>query len=291
MRQLLLSFEEMEEKTSQIENHVKQLKETIADEEKNIGKLRENGEQLRLHEQTIKSELRQIELEEKNINERLVLYDQDKESFAEDKLKMSTRSKQLVESLHQVGALIAQFDVDIKRMTEQKNSQLNSKEALQSEITDLKVILAGKKQKLANQQENLAQLKLSYEETVLQLTEVITDLTYLSDVWSSNHSSEEQLEIAANQKLQDKNDTLNLISSRREQRLEFQTKLEDGEREVKELRRQYKQLVDALKDEEVKMNRLDVELENRLTHLREEYLLTFEAASEPAQRVVRPGDG
>src|SRR5690606_19286272 len=35
-----------------------------------------------------------------------------------------------------------------------------------------------------------------------------------------------------------------------------------------------------LKDEEVKLNRLDVELDNRLNHLREEYLLSFEGAKE-----------
>ncbi len=35
-----------------------------------------------------------------------------------------------------------------------------------------------------------------------------------------------------------------------------------------------------IKDEEVKLTRLDVELENRLDHLREEYTLSFEGAKE-----------
>ena len=39
-------------------------------------------------------------------------------------------------------------------------------------------------------------------------------------------------------------------------------------------------MVEVLKDEEVKINRLDVELENRLAHLREEYLLSFDGAKE-----------
>ena len=49
---------------------------------------------------------------------------------------------------------------------------------------------------------------------------------------------------------------------------------------MKELKRQHKGLIEVLKDEEVKQNRLDVELVNRLNHLREEYLLSFEAAKE-----------
>ena len=39
-------------------------------------------------------------------------------------------------------------------------------------------------------------------------------------------------------------------------------------------------MVEVLKDEEVKINRLDVELENRFAHLREEYCLSFEGAKE-----------
>jgi chromosome segregation protein len=39
-------------------------------------------------------------------------------------------------------------------------------------------------------------------------------------------------------------------------------------------------MVEVLKDEEVKINRLDVELETKLAHLREEYLLSFEGAKE-----------
>ena len=35
-----------------------------------------------------------------------------------------------------------------------------------------------------------------------------------------------------------------------------------------------------LKDEEVKLNRLDVELDNKLDNLREEYFLSFEGAKE-----------
>lgn len=50
------------------------------------------------------------------------------------------------------------------------------------------------------------------------------------------------------------------------------------EREWKEAKRQHKQLVDVVKDEEVKLNRLDVELDNLLTRLGEEYGMSFEAA-------------
>lgn len=49
---------------------------------------------------------------------------------------------------------------------------------------------------------------------------------------------------------------------------------------LKEAKRQYKQLSDGLQTEEVSINRLDVELESRLTHLREEYELSYEGAKQ-----------
>ena len=54
----------------------------------------------------------------------------------------------------------------------------------------------------------------------------------------------------------------------------------EKEIELKELKRQHKGLAGFLKDLEVKINRLDVELENRLNKLREEYTLSFEGAKE-----------
>ncbi|KHF30859.1 Chromosome partition protein Smc [Anoxybacillus sp. BCO1] len=91
-----------------------------------------------------------------------------------------------------------------------------------------------------------------------------------------NNSSNEY----AKKKRSKKKETIQLIASRREQRLQYQTKLEQLEKEIKELKRQHKQLTDTLKDEEVKLARFDMELDHLLNRLREEYKLSFEAAKE-----------
>ncbi|WP_407407348.1 chromosome segregation SMC family protein, partial [Peribacillus sp.] len=59
-----------------------------------------------------------------------------------------------------------------------------------------------------------------------------------------------------------------------------QTHLETLEIALKEESRLYKGIVEVVKDEEVKLTRLDVALENRLDHLREEYTLSYEGAKE-----------
>lgn len=193
---------------------------------------------------------------------------------------MIKRKEELSVQLDASQEKMKNLDQLIAELSAQKTTQQSSKEEVQNEITDLKVVLASKKQSLENQLEKADRTKLELDNQHKKLTEAREDLNFLHDEMNSNFSGEEKLEETARQKREDKNKTIELISVRRNQRLKLQDQLEVSEREVKELNRQHKQLSDLLKDEEVRLNRFDVELDNRLNHLRAEYLLSFEAAKE-----------
>ncbi|KKI92576.1 chromosome segregation protein SMC [Bacillus sp. SA1-12] len=271
---------EMEEKTALLEQDVKATKQTIQNNEDLLEELRAKGEKLRLEEQMIRSEIREIEINEKNVNDHLKLYDAERESFETEKERFSARKKELSLSLEKMGATLEKLEKEIEELSEKKVSQQTSKDELQSELTELMVVFASKKQVYENQKEKVVRINQDLEESLQKYNESKEDYSFLSNEMNSSSSGEEKLEEAAKKKLQDKNKTIELISSRRDERVQLQAKLEDEERELKELKRQDKQLQDSLKDEEVKLNRLDVELDNRLNHLRAEYLLTFEAAKE-----------
>ncbi|MFZ3587952.1 chromosome segregation protein SMC [Bacillus sp. DJP31] len=277
---LTIQHKEMEDKTAKLEDYVKKAKKTIVDEETLLNEVRASGEELRYREQSIKASIREIEVEEKSLNERLSMYDYEKELNTSDTQDMSKRKETIQFQLISIGKNIIRLNEEIKRLTELKTQQQFSKETVQTEITNIRVELAENRQALSNQQEKVNRLQQDLTETDRLLLTTKEDLQFLSDEMTSSLSGEEQLENLSKQKLQDKNDTILLISERREERLQLQTKIEDTEHELKEIRRQYKQFIEMNKDEEVKCNRLDVELENRLNHLSEEYTLTFEAAKE-----------
>ena len=79
-----------------------------------------------------------------------------------------------------------------------------------------------------------------------------------------------------------------MIASRRDQRVKLQRALDTNELELKEMKRLYKQKTEILKDEEVKLGRMEVELDNLLQYLREEYSLSFEGAKEQYQLELEP---
>ncbi|MCM3089556.1 MULTISPECIES: chromosome segregation protein SMC [unclassified Cytobacillus] len=274
---------DMESKTANLEKQVKLQKSEIQKQELHIEQLKKTGEELRLKEQKVKGELLEAEFEEKSINERLSLYDMDKAQFSQDIERLLARKGELAALLDQQQKQIASLDNEIKALTERKNTQQTSKETVVSEINELKISFASKSEQLNHAEDKLAAINSELAVTQEKQKTVKEDLELLSSEMTNSSSGEQHLEEAAQKKLKEKNETLELISSRRNERLKLQASLEDQELEAKELKRQHKGLVEVLKDEEVKQNRLDVELENRLNHLREEYLLSFEAAKEEFQ--------
>ncbi|NYE05227.1 chromosome segregation protein [Bacillus niacini] len=270
----------MSEKTSSLESHVKALKEDVKTHQFELEAMRKFGEELRQQEQAFKGDLREAEFETKNINDRLRIYDLEKGQLIEEQKTITNRIAELNEAITIFKEKIASLDAQIAKLTEQKTNDISSRETLTKEITDLKVEFAAKNEQFVNAKERLVMIVEELNESQERFTLYKEDLMLLTSEMEGSTSGEVQLEAAAKRKQQDKEETISLISSRRQERLQMQAALEDAEIEAKEIKRLHKGMVEVLKDEEVKINRLDVELETKLAHLREEYLLSFEGAKE-----------
>ncbi|CAH0183423.1 chromosome segregation protein SMC [Peribacillus simplex] len=270
----------MEAKTNQLEKQVKQLKVDVGVQEQTLEQTRKTGERLRLQEQTLKGELREVELQERNVNERLHLYDLDKNSYLEEQQQKTARLEELEELLDSCKTEIEGLDRLISEMTEQKQSQQSSKESLAEETNELRVMLASKRGQLQNQKEKMERIESDLSKETSRLAENKDDLGLLTNEMTDSSSGEESLEDMAQQKLLDKNGAIEGITIKKQEKNELLTQVETLELSLKEENRLYRGIVEVIKDEEVKLTRLDVELENRLDHLREEYTLSFEGAKE-----------
>lgn len=280
LEQMASKLTEMEEKTIQLETQVKDMKEQLEELELDIQTSQTIGEQLRTKQHELKGEVRQIELEEKTLNDRLALYDHEMESFYSDNQRMDERLKELQRTIEDSSSKLSDIEREIEAVTAQKSEQQLSKEMVQNELTDLKVILASKQQVLMNQREKFERIEFELDQTEKRLVEVQEDLSLLTNEMNDNDSGESQLEQAAREKLQEKNELAEKLANQREERVKIQEQVEILDNDLKERKRQHKQVAQALQDEEVKRNRLEVELDNRLERLNAEYQLSFEAAKE-----------
>lgn len=278
----------MEEKTAQLETTVKSLKHEVQSKAVTLENLRKSGEEKRLEEQRLKGRLREAELELKNISERLSIYDMEKSQIEEDRTKLLNRKDELEKILLSAKEKISSLDKEINALSEHKAKVLTSREALNDEINNLKVLFASKNEQYLHAKKQVDRVLEELSELDEKLELQKEDLHLLISEMEGDSTGEEQLLAAAEEKLRDKENTLKLISERREERLHLFSNLEQSEAEAKELKRLHRGLSEALKDEEVKLNRLDVELDNKLAHLREEYLLTFEGAKENHPMTMPP---
>ncbi|GGE65804.1 chromosome segregation protein SMC [Priestia taiwanensis] len=271
-------LQDMVKKTTDLEQYVKDLKVNLQANDEALFEKREHVQSLRLQEQRLLSELKQVDVEAKGVNDRLSLYDLEMADFAEERVKMENRITFLKKSLEESTELITKLDAEVQLLTKQKAEKQLSKETLQLEVTELKVKVAEKQQIATNQDEKVTRLKEQHELQVKELETARENLELLQTDVTTNEHGETTVEETLRKKKHDKEQTLELITSRRQERLELGKQVEDVENELKETKRQHKFLLDTLKDEEVQINRLDVELDNRLHHLQEAYELSYDAA-------------
>ncbi|WLD95123.1 chromosome segregation protein SMC [Alkalihalobacillus sp. AL-G] len=271
---------EMEEQTNRLEKEVREGKESLKLKKDQLEQLRTSGEKVRLQEQQFKGEFREIELEERNINEHLSLYDREKGTYDSEKTSTENRLSTLKDNLKQSESKAKELEEQVERLTYQKKNQQTSKEDLKEEITSLKVSFAQSEQQFSNTKETVERLRSETNETVKLIEEAEEEFWLLEEAVNTSASDEESLDQTIIRLRKDKDATVQLIGERRKERSGRQKETEDHEIELKEIQRQYKQMTDAIHHEEVRLNRLDVELENRLNHLREEYQLSYERAKE-----------
>src|SRR5699024_8126010 len=155
----------------------------------------------------------------------------------------------------------------------------DNQEQLQKDYHAGQVRLAEQDERLNNQLEKTATCKQQLEELMEQYNQYSTKLAELADV-NENDMTEEEITEHIHSKQQEKEQITEKIQEMRTNRSKQTQDIQDQEREIKEENKNHQALADTIQEKEVKANRLDVELENRLSHLQTEYTITFERAKE-----------
>jgi chromosome segregation protein len=269
---------EMDDVIARLERDMAAKRRERAEWEAEAAMLKEEIARLQQSLQEEKEEQRELEWQKKRIDERLALYDEEKANDEREIAELNNRLGAIDGQLQQLAEKLQAIDEDINRLQVQKQTEQTTKEALQVAITEKKIALAETKERVKHARRKAEEIEAELAETARGLQQAERERAALQAEMEAPEWNEEELEQLRQQKLEDKQKTLELITSRREQRLDCQRRLEHLEQEWKEAKRQHKQLVEVVKDEEVKLNRLDVELANLLSRLSEEYGLSFEAA-------------
>lgn len=286
LEKLKKNYQGMQEKTVALEENLKAKKQAIQLAEQKIQEFEKKKNVLNGELQQLKDRLKDIEWQENSINEKLAIYDREEASYSEEIHTLKTKKVENEETKKRLEQQIAAIEQEIKDLSEKQNQDQTIKERLSEDINAVKISIAKLEEQFRHAETRLESIRERYhdvEETLKQNEEKLQDYEQ-----TLNMSAEDELKLVeiSEEKNQLKEKTLQLIADRRKNRLEYHQIQEDMEREAGELERQHKRVAEQLKETEVRMNRLDVELENRLQTLYTDYTLTYEGAKEKYELIL-----
>lgn len=279
LQELTEKVTEFQERTKAFEKQVSAEKQQLDQKEEELEQFREEIEQLQQRENDVQAKLREIKVQERHIDDNLSVYDQEKRQFDQDRAQLTEQKRLVLNELEQIEQLLKNQEQQIETLNATKTKHQDNHQVLQDQLYQLRIQLAEQDRNIHHQQEKvenltqtLAEFNQSKQDTENQLHEVME--------FQANNQKHQDLETEITEKEQEKQRTTEKIQQYRQHRLVLTQKVEDDEREIKTMQNQRQALIEKIQSLEVKANRLDVELENRLNHLQSEYTITFEKAQE-----------
>ncbi|TVX97707.1 chromosome segregation protein SMC [Cohnella terricola] len=261
-------------------SEVEDLKKELAQVHQNIEQLRNQGEQERLREQQVSGESAQFEQEEKLLEEQSAAMQAEKAAFEAEAGGLNSSKEEAEARLAHLTEEEQRIQERIREAEELRRKSASAKEELQAALTELKVSIARMEQDRAALNEQLAR----YRSDLVRLT---ADRKQYRESLEHNEAesartlqeSVEHKERLNELRIQKKQFTEN-IEFKRADRAEKQRELERKEGETKDQRGKLRNVEENMRQAEISVNRMDVELDNLLRKLSEEYEIGFELAKE-----------
>lgn len=264
----------------ELKQKAQSIKEELVRDNRTLEELRQAGEEKRGLEQQYAAEAAPLAGELKNVEEQLALHSQDKEAVSQEAGDFEAKrlaALQLAASLEQQEVKLHEAirEAELARKTSE-----SAKEELQTQLTEWKVRAASaaqEKQSLTDQERRVAGEFTVLEEELAANRKLIVQLE--EDMSRNDQEMVRQTELMNHLKIR-KQECTEQTEFKRAERSEWIRKLEQEENRTRDQRSALKKVEDELHQTEVRSNRLDVELENLLKKLGEEYELSYELAKE-----------
>jgi chromosome segregation protein len=278
---------ELEHRLATLKQENNKLKQQMEQTRSSLGKIDQAMElgkheigELREKEQMEKEHLSQIHYQIKRLDEKRELIDQDVHDCEHQIQHFNSSLEQLRAGFSQITAQSNAIETEIKQLEQMKKQQEENKAEAGEQLTQLKVALAAKKQEYDSLELHVKRLALSRKQMEEEIYLLRNQLEKLKNDLLAQQSQQRELEAAIRDKKEERERLNDSIINARQERRQMQHDLEKLEIQIKEMRLSLKETQGTIHELEVKIGKLDVELERYLTLLREEYQISYEWAKE-----------
>ncbi|QGH34507.1 chromosome segregation protein SMC [Gracilibacillus salitolerans] len=277
LKTLTNKFKEYQARVSDYEKQIREQKETLAKLQTEKDNCYGQLDVIRKTYQEHQSNYKEWKLSLEHLNDQLSIYDQDKLQQEEDRKLLLQQLEQIEQDLDKLQSKLSKLDNEIEELTDQHQNFEAKEEQLKQELQTLHVEQAELRSKLSNQKEKVAKSETELTEVSETIAGKQEQLRQLIAVKNSQQT-EEEIDEEINKKRQEKATLQQNLQGLREQRSETQHKVTTLDNSLKQAKKEEYHLQQEIQTIEIERNRLDLELENRLQLLENEYSMTFEKA-------------
>ncbi|OZU90349.1 chromosome segregation protein SMC [Virgibacillus indicus] len=287
LQEITEKLDEVQGRAERFEEMVSSLKLQLSHKEKELEQKELSITEAQQELQKVQEAHKELEMQLASLNNNLSIYDQDKQQFNQDRGDLQSRQRQLTEDLDGISQQLQSTQAEIDSLTRQQEEFKENQEQMRNELHKNQVSLAEQEERLKSQREKTDSVKKLISENQLQLEEFTSELDDLISFNKSDETEEEIDQTIENNK-EEKTKITTSIQEKRKQRSERTKLTQDQERELKEENKKHQSFIQEIQQKEVKANRLDVELENRLSRLQTEYTITYEKAKQNYKKAEEP---
>ncbi|HEY4600155.1 MAG TPA: chromosome segregation protein SMC [Cerasibacillus sp.] len=277
--QLAHQLTEFKEKRTQFVNQLEEKRETLTHLKERVQTLEKGLYSDYQQVQEAHTKVKQLETKLLTTEESLHVFQLELDQSTADRENLQKRAEEITEQLQETNGKLKLIHSQIDQLTKEKDSFYENQEELKQAYQKARILLAEKEERTKNQfaqtqsiKEQLEAYEQQYEKTKFELN----SLTKASEL----QQSESNLVTTIKQLTENKGRLINVLQTKRTHRMEETTQIQDQERELKEEEKLLENLSKQVTEHKVQLNRLDVALENRLSHLETEYIITFDKARE-----------
>lgn len=288
------SFFSRERELVNLENQLAKFKEQVTHQEQqrteqiailneiNEGITQTENERMRLQEKEhqLKEGEAQLHYQIKHVQERLELINLDIADTKENIDQISLKLKELAAQSEQTTQQTSILEKEINRLEHLKKEQEMSKAEADKQLTQLKVKAAATQQEHDHLKAQVNRLDLNRKQLDEELNQVQKQLKQITLNLAEQQQQQKEIQEAIEAKIEARNRLNETITHLRQKRRAKQHDLELLEAQIKEEQLSVQEVQAKIKNLEIQIGKLDIELERYLALLREEYQISYEWAKD-----------
>lgn len=252
-------------------------KETITT---NLHHATEQREKVQEASETTKEMYREHHYEYQLLEKQLHMYEVENADFVKQKETIESRIIEIDRTLEQIMRQKEQLTSQMDRYETKKQQTTKQRERLHLELTNEKIEHSKRKERLLFSETELKQIMQAVKQIEQEINHLSENLQVLSMSEEETDENKETIKEKIIHLSAQKEQTIEDIRNKRQERFVLSQHVQDEEVRLKEMKREQKQIQEFLREKELTIERVNVELDHRLDRLNETYKLTFERAKQ-----------